>query len=181
MASNNQTRHDFTLGFLTVLDVEGFGACGGLLVVNPIGRPIEFHCTAPVSVNRTQEILYGKSLQSYLYCDQIGETLIEKAKTKIDLVVTDKASLIDLEVGPDQTLILLVDKSEVDESPAKLFNASKVKIRSESAFVSYAFRSTQEATERASAFLNQFNETLPLDEPFERIEQAIDEAQAVAR
>jgi hypothetical protein len=180
MASNQPSRN-FTLGFLTVLEVDGFGTCGGLLVVNPIGRPIEFHCTAPISVNRTQEILYGKSLQSYLYCDQIGETLIEKAKSKVDLIITDNDSLVDLEVQPDQSLVLLVDKSEIDESPAKLFNATKIKFRSNSAFHAYAFRSNPEQTEIAAAYLNQFNETLPLDEPFERIEQAIDEAQAVAR
>lgn len=181
MASNSQTHNDFNLGFLTVLEVEGFGACGGLLVVNPIGRPIEFHCTAPVTANRTQEILYGKSLQSYLYCDQIGKTLMDQAKTRIDLIVTDKPALAELNSPSEQALILLIDKSELSTTPAKIHEASKIKIRSESVFEAYAFQSTQSQTGDATNWLNQFNETLPLDEPFERIEQAIDEAQAVAR
>ncbi len=181
MASNSQSRNNFALGFLTVLDVEGFGACGGLLVVNPIGRPIEFHCTAPVAANRTQEILYGKSLQSYLYCDQIGKTLMDQAKSKIDLVVTDKPALADLETSSEQALILLVDKSETGTTSAKILEATKIKIRSESVFDAFAFRCDNEQVQDTTHWLNQFNETLPLDEPFERIEHAIDEAQAVAR
>ena len=181
MASNPQSRNDFTLGFLTVLDVEGFGACGGLLIVNPIGRPIEFHCTAPVSASRTQEILYGISLKSFLYCEQIGKTLIDQAKSKIDLVITDQPELTELQTNADQAIVLLVDKSDSAQISQKLGVSTKVKLKSESAFEAHAFRSVNQDSQTVTAWLNRFNETLPLDEPFERIEQAIDEAQAVAR
>lgn len=181
MASNSPSRNDFTLGFLTVLDVEGFGACGGLLVVNPIGRPIEFHCTAPVSASRTQEILYGISLKSFLYCEQIGKTLIDQAKSKIDLVITDQPELTDLDTNADQAIVLLVDKSESTQIAEKSGISTKIRLKSESAFEAHAFRCINQDPPTVTNWLNRFNETLPLDEPFERIEQAIDEAQAVAR
>lgn len=181
MASNQKSKNDFTLGFLTVLDVESFGACGGLLIVNPIGRPIEFHCTAPVSASRTQEILYGISLKSFLYCEQIGKTLMDQAKSKIDLVITDQPELRGLETGPEQAVVLLIDKSESSNSPANFNDSIKIEIKSESVFEAVAFGCDSQQSQAVSMWLNRFNETLPLDEPFERIEQAIDEAQAVAR
>ena len=56
-------------------DVEQ-GLFGGYLVLNLLGRPLEFHCTAPVRPNRAQEILYGPTLDPYLCGERIGQTLV---------------------------------------------------------------------------------------------------------
>ena len=77
------------LGFLTVCEHEGQGLFGGYLLLNTAGRPLEFYCTTPIRPNRAQEILYGATLKPYLYGEQIGQTLLEKAKTKPLLVFTD--------------------------------------------------------------------------------------------
>ena len=39
-------------GFLTAVDTPTHGLFGGYLVVDSLGRPLEFHCTAPVKVTR---------------------------------------------------------------------------------------------------------------------------------
>ena len=44
------------------------------------GRPLEFHCTAPIKPNRAQEILYGPTLEPFLYGEQIGQTLLERRR-----------------------------------------------------------------------------------------------------
>ena len=67
-----------TLGFLTVVEHPQYGLFGGYLVLNTAGRPLEFHCTAPIKPNRAQEILYGPTLESFLYGEQIGQTLINQ-------------------------------------------------------------------------------------------------------
>ena len=174
-------KSEFKLGFLTVLEVEGFGSCGGLLVVNHIGRPLEFHCTAPVSANRTQEILYGRSLKSFLYCDQIGKTLTSQSKSQLDLIVTDQPSLVGLETSADQTLVLLIDKSEIEQRQNCIASAHRLDMGSDSPMIPFAFAEDQNQLANATAQLQHFVQTLPLDEPFERIENAIDEAQSVAR
>ncbi|MBL9124077.1 MAG: hypothetical protein JNG90_10630, partial [Planctomycetaceae bacterium] len=46
------------LGFLTVVEHEQLGLIGGYLLLNLSGRPLEFHCTAPLKPNRAQQILY---------------------------------------------------------------------------------------------------------------------------
>src|SRR5688500_11494160 len=58
------------LGFLTVVEHDQFGLVGGYLILNSSGRPLEFHCTAPVKPSRAQQILYGPTLTPYLYGEQ---------------------------------------------------------------------------------------------------------------
>jgi hypothetical protein len=55
---------------------------------------LEFHCTAPVKPNRAQEILYGATLQAYLHGEQIGQALLEKAKTAPLVVFTDAPAVL---------------------------------------------------------------------------------------
>ena len=50
------------IGFLTTVASASHGVFGGYLLVDEVGRPLEFHCTAPVRVSRAQEILYGPYL-----------------------------------------------------------------------------------------------------------------------
>ena len=69
-----------SLGFLTVVEHAELGLLGGYLLLNAAGRPLEFHCTAPVKPNRAQEILYGPTLKPFLYGEQIGQTLLTRSK-----------------------------------------------------------------------------------------------------
>jgi hypothetical protein len=77
------------LGFLTVLEHPQHGLFGGYLVLTTTGRPLEFHCTAPIKPNRAQEILYGPTLEPFLYGEQIGQTLLSHAKHEPIVVCTD--------------------------------------------------------------------------------------------
>jgi hypothetical protein len=60
------------IGFLTIEEDQQCGHCGGYLLLNTSGRPLEFHCTAPVKRNRAQEVLYGPTLKPFLYGDLIA-------------------------------------------------------------------------------------------------------------
>jgi hypothetical protein len=79
------------LGFLTVVDHPQHGLFGGYLVLNRCARPLEFHCTAPIKPNRAQQILYGPTLEPFLYGEQIGQTLVNKARHEPLIVCTDLA------------------------------------------------------------------------------------------
>jgi len=106
------------LGFLTVLEYPSFGLFGGYLVLNTAGRPLEFHCTAPVKPNRAQEILYGPTLEPFLYGEQIGQTLVAKAKTEPLLVCTDRPPALALRdhIQVPVALVLPDDADEGSES-----------------------------------------------------------------
>jgi hypothetical protein len=92
---------------LLVVEDADHGFTGGYLVVSHRGRPLEFHCTEPLQTNRAQEILFGPTLRPYIVGEQIGATLLAKARLKVDLLlVTDAdAALAGRVAGLDTVVI----------------------------------------------------------------------------
>ncbi len=82
------------LGFLAIVEHELHGLFGGYLLLNAAGRPLEFHCTAPVRPNRAQQILFGPTLGPYLYGEQIGATLVQAAKQKPAVVLVEQRAAL---------------------------------------------------------------------------------------
>ncbi len=112
------------LGFLTVVPHEQHGLFGGLLVLDSGGRPLEFHCTAPVKTNRAQEILFGPTLEPYLYGEQIGQTLVTAARQKPAVLCTDLAAMLAVREHVEIP-VALVQASPAEgesEKPAKEFS-----------------------------------------------------------
>ena len=71
--SNTDAKSKPALGFLTVIEHPQYGLFGGYLVLNTAGRPLEFHCTAPIKPNRAQQILYGPTLESFFTASRSGK------------------------------------------------------------------------------------------------------------
>ena len=82
------------LGFLTALGDPARGVIGGFLVLNLVGRPTEFHCTAPVRPNRAQEILYGATLEGFLCGEQIAQALVGRTKTELAAILTNNPNIL---------------------------------------------------------------------------------------
>jgi len=82
-------------GFMRVAPTD-LGFVGGLLVTNHMGKPLEFQCTTPVRPNKTQEILYGPTLQPFIYSELIGKTLIERLNVKPQMVIVQQTNLLEL-------------------------------------------------------------------------------------
>jgi hypothetical protein len=186
-------------GFLTVVDDPEMGLFGGYLALNGAGRPVEFHCTAPVKANRTQEILYGRTLGPYLEGELIGGALLGRAKTAPGAVIADRAPLLAVRRVVETPVVLSLPPEGEAVGPAHNKTAA---IRSE--------RDVAEKTVGAGAQLIEFQlggnrlavpasqeddrkrfeeacgaalAEFDLWEPFSRIREAIQEARtsAVAR
>lgn len=76
-------------GFLTVVDSAAHGLFGGYLLVDAGGRPLEFHCTTPVTISRAQAILYGPTLDADVRGRQIGSALLAEASVSPRVVLVD--------------------------------------------------------------------------------------------
>lgn len=165
-----------TYGFLLVLDDEAMGYTGGLLLVDQNGKPTEFHCTAPVVENRTQKILYGQTYQSHVYCDLISKALIEKCSQTPELLFVEQKELTNLagEIAPPVLMVSPADGVPLDESvqhpEMQMDDLTLTVLSSDLGLIEFI----KEACSR-------FTSSLSIDEPFERIRQAIGEAQQVAR
>ena len=151
-------------GFLTTVDSPSHGVFGGYLLVDSAGRPLEFHCTAPVKVSRAQQILYGATLQGHLHGRQIGATLIAEGSVVPLVVLTDTESM--LSVRPHTALpVALVSGPEA----AGGFECGAARVAGP------AGDESAEATLREA--LAPLAMAVDLREPFERIRAALEEAQ----
>jgi hypothetical protein len=99
------------IGFLTVVEHADWGLTGGLLVLNAIGRPLEFHCTAPFRPTRAQQILYGPTLRPFIYGEQIGQTLLSRLKSETLFICTDVEPVMCVRDWVSRPLVLLLERT----------------------------------------------------------------------
>ena len=145
----SEKEEQVSLGFITVVDHDELGCIGGYLILNLGGRPLEFHCTAPVRANRAQQILYGVSLKPFLYGELVGRSLIEKGLETPIAILANQPELNSLQSFID---VPLVQVDDIEQSQFTVMPDLQI-----------------------------FMETIPIDEPFGRITDAIEEARRGAR
>jgi hypothetical protein len=190
--SANDAKSKPALGFLTVVQHPQYGLFGGYLVLNMAGRPLEFHCTAPIKPNRAQEILYGPTLESFLYGEQIGQTLLNQASNSPLLVCTDQTPALATREHTSTPLVLVLppegEPTDEHEHADRFFRVDaahhggpRLAIfqlgRNRLALPEQATEDRRLITERLAELADSFD----LAEPFQRIREAIEEAQQAVR
>jgi hypothetical protein len=166
------THDQFRLGFLAAVDDAERGVVGGLLITNHFGRPLEFQCTTPVKPNRTQQILYGPTLRSYVMAEIVGKTLVEKVGVKPHLVLVESPDLFELR----QHVALPVAALWRGEPPAD-DDSTRLKLGQQwLEFPADHAKDMADVRQRAA----QLPATADLQEPFERIREALSETLKMA-
>ena len=184
------------IGFLTVVEHPQHGLFGGLLILNLAGRPVEFHCTAPVKPNRAQEILYGPTLDSFLYGEQIGATLLGHAKSNPLVICTDREPVLALGELTELPVALVMPPDDLPGAgPTSIPAGGQTILRLDAAHrhgprllcfelgrnrLALA-HTNEEGCRRVAERLAGAADSLDLWEPFTRIREAIEEAQQAAR
>jgi hypothetical protein len=162
------------VGFLTVVQ-EPSGYVGGYLVTNGWGRPVEFRLSTAVQPNRVQQILYGRTLQSYVCAELIGKTLFDKTSTPVQLVVTDREPVLDLRQRIEVPVVWIAGR----EDPLATWMVQQgAEIRPAGDERGSLLRHVRFPTDGASlrTLLARLEDVLDLAEPFGRIREAIAEA-----
>ncbi len=197
MAANGR-KSPPSVGFLTVCDHDQQGLFGGYLVLNTTGRPVEFHCTAPVRASRAQEILYGATLKPYLYGEQIGQALLGKANMSPLVVFTDDQTVLAVRQFANVPVGCVLEDGAKDElnagqGPAGYLRMDDAHRAVKSPFASGLHQFTvgnqhvavlqthQEDAQAIAQRCQDFADSFDLSEPFTRIREAIDEARRTAR
>jgi hypothetical protein len=188
------------MGFLTVVEHPQYGLFGGYLILNMAGRPLEFHCTAPVKPNRAQEILYGPTLESFLYGEQIGQTLINQGSVPPLLVCTDvKPALAARDYVPVPLALVLPSETPIllERQPGEtiplgeqgtFFRLDAAHRGGPQLVIFQLGRNRLAVAQRAEEdsrliadSLAELADSFDLAEPFQRIRDAIEEAQQAVR
>jgi hypothetical protein len=185
---NTDSKHKPALGFLTVVEHTQYGLFGGYLVLDTAGRPLEFHCTAPIKPNRAQEILYGPTLKSFLYGEQIGQTLVNQSGIPPMLICTDcEPALATREhIEAPVVLVLPAEVEAVAESsiePKRILRLDAAHAGVPRLATFQLGRNRLALPERADEDrrlvadrIADLSESFDLSEPFQRIRDAIEEA-----
>jgi hypothetical protein len=172
MTTNPTASGATTFGYLSAIESADHGYFGGLLIISPLGRPVEFHCTAPVRPSRAQEILYGPTLRPYLLGEQIAGALLAKAQTMPQIILTDQPSVLCHRLRTDIPLVYLVAAAGYASGE----NAGQVLVAGHGFELAAGFESDRPA---ATALLAALSQCVDLSEPFDRIRDAILEAQRI--
>jgi hypothetical protein len=162
-------------GYMTVVEDPEYGYFGGYLIVCHAGRPLEFHCTAPVRPSRAQVILYGGTLRPYLLGEQIGGTLFRKAKLTPQLLIADCPELICFATGHEVLLTVMSPSANADppRDESTVFSLNGYRFE-----VTRGGRAECELVERLLGILAV---SIDPSEPFERIRLAISEAGRISQ
>ncbi len=172
-----------SIGFLSVRSHEEHGYFGGYLVVNPLGRPLEFHCTMPVKPSRAQALLYGATMDDFVCGEQIAKALVAKAKLKPGLLLTDGAAVLSLGVVSSVCLAWLDARDTTSQSSLSMPN-SNARTGDMLAIGDYRFHipagsgATEQMLKDTVAGLAP---SFELQEPFQRIVDALLEAHPIAK
>jgi hypothetical protein len=188
--SSIETKSKPALGFLTIINNPQHGLFGGYLILNTSGRPLEFHCTAPIKPNRAQEILYGPTLEAFLYGEQIGQTLLKQSNLQPFMVCTDcePALTVRQYVSWPVVLVLPPEQSVTIENSQRIFRFDRPHGGGPNLLTFELGRNRLALPVRAEEErlvieqrLSELTEAFDLAEPFGRIREAIEEAQQAVR
>jgi hypothetical protein len=184
-------------GYLSILQSPEHGYFGGYLIVSPLGRPMEFHCTAPIWPSRAQEILYGPTLRSYVMGDQIAGALLSAARLTPRLVLTDQAEVVCAKRPSEMSFVLVLSRQASDNEATIATTllgdtASRQAVQPELSTmppwsepftaVGYLVRHLCAAGSRSCDIIDLLSilaKRVEIEEPFGRIHEAIREAQRI--
>jgi hypothetical protein len=162
------------LGFLTVLH-EASGYLGGYLVTNIWGRPLEFRLTSAVQPNRVQHVLYAGTLEPYICADLIGKTLVDKAAVPVQLLLTDRASVLDLRLKLECPVVWLASTDDAQAAALAQRGLAVTPAQAGQGPLLCHPRFPEDVT-RTRDLLGDLDAAFDLAEPFGRIREAIGEA-----
>jgi hypothetical protein len=141
---------------------QGKAIRGGALVTDDKTRPVEFRCTSPIRPTDYQRVLYGGTLDGYIFVDLIGIPLINKARETVSLVLVEEDEFLDVRPLVDIPVARLA-RGPKGTTQDQLSLEVHPDFKTEKAFV--------ESSLRDLAALG-----IDLADPFERIRLVLDQA-----
>ena len=163
-------------GFLTVLNDSQHGYFGGYLLLSELGRPLEFHCSTPVLPNDAQKILYGASLQPYVLGELIGQTLVAEAKLPVQLVLTDQKDMLGISLLRTEPTVCL---SEIEDCSIDCMESLDAPSFSLGKYRLFGTSTCDWQPDEINTAITPLTHYIDLSEPFQRIREAIREAQRI--
>jgi hypothetical protein len=154
------------LAFLDVIKMgdKSSSVRGGALITDNETKPYEFRCTGPVRPTELQRILYGATLNEYIFVDLLGAPLLRAAKEKPVLVIVRNEILLRVRPTVEYPVVVLKKSEHTGTSSGY----GGVSMRTHPDFPG--------EVEAAQAILNPLIGQRDIFEPFDRLHMALQEA-----
>ncbi|WP_146392178.1 hypothetical protein [Allorhodopirellula solitaria] len=185
MGSSKDAAAATTIGYFTTVHSDRTGWTGGLLVLNGSGRPLEFQCTLPIRPSRAHEILFGTTLGEHLISEVIGPTLLQKCRTPISLLCCAQPEAASLQENlpartpaSDQAATVVAIVSEEKNGSAHPTDSRRFAGHGPVTLGNATLLVAVEQLEAAEGTIANLRDIVDTVEPFERITEAIREAQS---
>ena len=120
--------------------------------------------------------MYGQTYRGFIYTDQIGAALVDSVKHLPSAYLTCLPDMLPIGEQVDPPVVL-AEISKTEEP----FNGSGLPQFKVDQIQFSCVNLARDQTSTLQEHINKFHAKLPIDEPFERISQAIEEAHAVLR
>ena len=120
--------------------------------------------------------MYGQTYQGFVFTDQIGAALVDSVKQVPSAYLTCLPDMLPIgeQVDPPVALAeISATEKPFDGSGLPQFKVEEIQFS--------CVNLAQDQTKMLQWHVEKFHAKLPIDEPFERISQAIEEAHAVLR
>lgn len=153
---------DLRFVFLDIgLFENGAAIRGGALITDVQTKPYEFRCTSPVRPTSLQQVLYGRTLQEYVYIELIGVPLIRATKEKITLILVRNPLLLRIRPFVSYPVVL------IQRDPKSTISANEVGINDLKPVVLSSHHDYAAEAHAAKAQLASLTQRQDLFEPFE--------------
>ena len=120
--------------------------------------------------------MYGQTYRGFVYTDQIGAALVDSVKHLPAAYLTCLPDMLPIGQQVDPPVVL----AEISELETPFDGSGLLQFKVEQIQFS-CVNLAQDQKTTLHAHIEKFHAKLPIDEPFERISQAIEEAHAVLR
>jgi len=172
-----------SLTYLDVVALSNDCFLGGLLTVNELGLPTEFHYSDPIRPSKLQLSLYGSTLGRYVMVDVVGKGLLDASQARNAPVVVGHSDLLGLATKTKRALCKLTttnlrflgEVGEIKESNAEEFAAQLNDVQSP-----YSFRIFDRVNFPVDQVLPVFIECavrFDLLEPMSRVKRTLEAVQ----
>jgi hypothetical protein len=187
----NPDKDQDKFAFLTVRYSESIGYFGGLLTINTLGRPSEFHCSLPLKPSRAQVILYGDTLNDFFVGELIGHAIVSKIRHPVRAIFTDLPAALGLRRINSTPIACIIEEVKAKGNTGSEYPETLIKPDCSSTAATSDFCLDEVRLNLLSDFegdiaviQDAWNKSKPqfnMREPFARILEALKEANPIAK
>lgn len=106
-AETKEGKNISNLAFLSLYELQGDIYRGGILVIDVMGKPLEFRCTSPIQPNAVQKTLYGNTLRPHIAVELIAIPLLKAVSEKPHIILIRQAEFFDTRMSIEAPVLLL--------------------------------------------------------------------------